>query len=111
MEQIQYTGLKNLENSEKIILDRLSADYYSKIQRAIKNENTSITIHIKVYKKAGSRKKFSINTKAVAPTKIFESKQSNDWNFQTALHGSLDSLYKEIHSKLRTNTHYKKRYE
>ena len=111
MEQIQYIGLKDLKNSEKIILNKLSADYYIRIQRAIKNKDTSLTIHIKVYKKEGNRRKFSINTKAVAPTIIFESKRSNDWNFQTALHGSLDSLYKEIHSKLRTNTHYKKRYE
>ena len=111
MEQIQYTGLKDLKDSEKIILDKLSADYYARIQRAIKNENTSITIHIKVYKKAGNRRKFSINTKVVAPTMIFESKRSNDWNFQTALHGSLESLYKEILSKLRTDTHYKKSYE
>ena len=111
MERIQYTGLKDLKNSEKVILDKLAGDYYARIQRAIKNKNTSITIHIKVYKKEGNRRKFSINTKAVAPTIIFESKRSNDWNFQTALHGSLENLYKEILSKLRTDTHYKKSYE
>ena len=65
MEEIQYIGVNELDDNEKEVVDKLSAEYYDKIKRELKNI-TSLKIHIKTYQTAGGvakKKKFSINVR------------------------------------------------
>lgn len=94
MEQIQYIGLQNLEVVEKEMVEKLTAEYYNKIHRALKND-VSLKIHLKEYKKEGARHKYSLQVKAVAPTKLFESEVS-DWDLASVLHKAFQNIEKEI---------------
>src|SRR3989344_1832916 len=64
-EQIQVKGIELLDEKEKKIADKLLDEYYTKVQRKIKNL-TSLKIHIKEYNKDGKRKKYSINAETVS---------------------------------------------
>ncbi|MDO8642751.1 MAG: hypothetical protein Q7R76_04155 [Candidatus Woesearchaeota archaeon] len=101
MEQIQYSGLHDVEEGDRRILDKLSAEYYDKIARELKNE-TALQVHIKSYKKIG-KPKFSIHVKAIAPTRIFVSTKAHDFDFATCLHMAFRDLETQIHHRLHTD--------
>ena len=94
MEQIKIIGIKELNDNEIEIVNRLAKEYYNKIQRAIKNI-TSIVIHVKTYNVTGKRKQYEINIKVVAPTKTFDSK-AVEWDFAKALHTAFNKVERMI---------------
>ena len=94
MEQIKIIGIKELDDSEVEIVNRLAKEYYNKIQRAIKNI-TSFVIHVKSYEKTGNRKKYSVSLKVVAPTRTFDSKAA-DWELAKALHMAFNKVERMI---------------
>lgn len=102
LEQIQYIGLDEVEEMDRSTLDRLSSEYYDKIQREIKND-TSLQIHIKGYKKQGNKKKYAIHVKAVAPTVIFTSTKAVDWDFARTLHKAFNDLEVQIKHRLHSD--------
>ena len=71
MEKIKIIGIKELDDKEVEIANRLAKEYYNKIQRAIKNV-TSIVMHVKTYSVTGKRKQYEIKVKVVAPTRTFD---------------------------------------
>ena len=99
MEEIQYRGVDKLNDEEKSILNRLSPEYHEKIKRALKN-NTSLQIDVKLYKKAGGKRKYDIHVKAVAPTTIFSASYA-DWDFAKSLHKVFKKVENEIAHKIR----------
>ncbi len=94
MEEIKIIGIKELDDSEVDTVNRLAKEYYSKIQRAIKNI-TSLVIHLKTYNVTGKRKQYEINIKVVAPTKTFDSK-AVEWDFAKALHTAFNKVERMI---------------
>ncbi len=98
MEAIQYSGLHEIDASQRRVLDKLSAEYYDKIARELKNV-TSLQVHIKTYKKIG-KPKFSIHAKAVAPTRIFASTKAHDFDFHACLHMAFRDLETQIRHRL-----------
>ncbi len=104
MEQIQYTGLDELNTAEKEILNTLSAEYYDKIQRELKNI-TSLQIHIKAHDKEGARTRWELHSKAVAPTQIFES-SAEDWDFARTLHKIFKDLERQITHQLKSDNQH-----
>ncbi|MBA3064036.1 hypothetical protein FP803_01220 [Candidatus Woesearchaeota archaeon] len=94
MEQIKIIGIKELDDSEVGTVNRLAKEYYSKIQRAIKNI-TSLVIHVKSYEKTGNRKKYSVSLKVVAPTRTFDSKAA-EWELAKALHLAFNKVERMI---------------
>lgn len=107
MEVIQYIGIDELDSSERAVLDKLSAEYYDKIQRSLKNI-TSIVVHIKEYGKGGDRKKYSLHLRAIAPTVIFESGKASDWDFARTLHKAFKDVERQIQHKLHTDDQHNK---
>lgn len=99
-EMIQYVGVSDLEPEEQLEVSRLSTEYYPKLKRQLKNV-MSLVVHIKRYDKGGSTK-FSIHTRVIAPTRIFESCKSHDFDLARALHKSFKDLENEIRHKLHT---------
>ena len=94
MEQIKIIGIKELDDKEVEIANRLAKEYYNKIQRAIKNV-TSIVMHVKTYSVTGKRKQYEIKVKVVAPTRTFDSK-AIEWNLAKALHMALGKVERMI---------------
>ena len=103
MEAIQYIGLDKLDDAERQLLDKLSAEYYEKIARELKNI-TSITVHVKVHFKGG-KKHYAINTKAIAPTRMHEADLAQDWDFARTLHKSFKNLEREITHSQKSDSH------
>ncbi len=99
---IEFVGLSDLDETEKEILNTLSTEYYQKLKRTLKNV-TSLVVHIKKYKKQGTKHKFSINVRAIAPTRAFESTKAADWDLARTLHKAFKDLENQIKHKLHTD--------
>lgn len=109
-EIIQFIGMKELSPEEQAIVNTLSTEYYQKIKRSLKNL-TSLAIHIKMHKKGGAKKKYSIHIRAIAPTAIIESKRAADWDLARTLHKSFKNIEHEIEHKLKVSSQRPKAYE
>ena len=109
-EVIQFTGLKELDSLAQGRVKEISAFYYDKIKRSLKSI-TTLKVHIKVYKKEGSRKKYSVHVKAIAPTKIFVSTKAADWDIARVMHKAFQDIEREILHRLKTDSQHKKPYE
>lgn len=107
MEPIQIIGIKDLDDMEVDAVNRTANRYFAKIQREIKKIR-SISIHIKSYDKEGRQRKYSVHVKLIAPTKIFVSTKSNDWNLEIALHKSFKDLERQIQHRLHTDDQHDK---
>ncbi len=108
METIQVTGIDELNDEEKELVNTLANEYYGKIQRGLKNI-TSITLHIKQHSKTGKKHKFDIRAKVIAPTRIFEAQES-DWDLARTLHRVFKNVIKEIEHKLKVSDQRNKPY-
>ena len=100
-------GIKDLDEMEIESVNRLANRYYGKIQREINNV-TSLVIHIKSYEKQGREKKYSVHVKVMAPTRIFVSTKTSDWDFEKALHKSFRDVIREIQHSLHTDDQHEK---
>lgn len=109
MEPIQIVGISELDSAEKNIVNDLANLYYGKIQRALHNL-TSMVVHVKVYEKGGSKRKFSIHIRAIAPTRIFQSTKASDWDLARTLHKAFKDLENQIRHVFKDDVSYKKPY-
>ena len=94
-------GIDQLDDIEKATLNKLAKEYHDKIERELKNA-TSVVVHIKQHTKGGKRKKSDIRVKVVAPTRIFESQES-EWDLAKALHKAFINVIKEIQHTFHTD--------
>jgi len=103
MEAIQYIGADVLDETQKADLDKLSTEYYDRIQRGLKNI-TSLKIHVKKHTKGG-RGKFSIHLTVIAPTRVFECSAS-DWDFAKTLHMVFNEMQNQIEHYFHKDTKF-----
>jgi len=94
-ETLEVVGLNDLNILEKAKINRLLSKYKGKIKRILPANIDSIKIHIKKYKKSGSKSKYSLHIRILTPKKIFESEKS-DWDLAKVLHISFKALENEI---------------
>ncbi|MEK6741655.1 MAG: hypothetical protein AABX91_03270 [Nanoarchaeota archaeon] len=94
MEQIQVKGIESLDEKEKKIADKLFGEYFTKLQRKIKN-TLSLKIYVKEYNKEGKRKKYSINAEAVSSGKTFKA-NSHEWDFATTIHQVFEKILTQV---------------
>jgi cytoplasmic iron level regulating protein YaaA (DUF328/UPF0246 family) len=106
MEIIQFKGLKELEDDEKEILNQVSTEYYPKIKKKLHN-TASVELHIKAHSKQGSKKKYSVHLKVIAPTKIFES-ESDDWDLVRTLRKAYEAMLVELEKAFKKDSALKK---
>ena len=109
MEPIQLAGMDELQPAEIPLVNKLVNEYHEKLQRELSNM-TSLQVHIKCYDKEGSKRKFSINAKAVAPTQIFSSTKAQDWDLARTLHKCFKDLERQIRHRLKTDEQRPKSY-
>lgn len=94
MEQIQFKGLKELEDVDQEMVKKLAEEYYGKIKRELHNELT-LVIHIKTSSKEGHRHRYEVKVRAECPSKIFES-HAEEWDLATGIHGPLKDLKTQV---------------
>lgn len=102
-EVIQFTGMEELDEEQKRLLQKISTEYYQKIKQHLHNE-TSLSVHLKCYNKSGSKCKYSIHAKAISPTKIFVSTKAVDWDFAKTLHKAFKDLEMSIKKGLKQDS-------
>ena len=90
MEQIQFIDLKKLNEDEQETVKKLSAEYYPKIKRELR-DITTIIVHIKEH-----GHKYSIHIRAEAPEKVFESTKASDFDLARTMHKAFKDLEREI---------------
>lgn len=106
MEAIQITGIDEVSSDDKAIVNKLANDYYPKIKRALKND-VSIKLHVKQHSKTGNKHKSDIRVKVVAPTKVFESQES-DWDLARTLHRVFRNVIRQLEHKLKMDDQHNK---
>jgi len=110
-EVIQFVGLNELSESDKAVVNRLSTEYHERVKRKLKNM-TSLTVHIKCYKTAGKRQKYSLHLKCIIPGRIFESdKKAHGWQLEPVMKKGFESLLSQIEHALHLSSSWKKSYE
>lgn len=92
---IQFIGVSKMETEDQLLVKELAEEYYPKIQREL-NNMVSLVVHVKEYSKEGSKIKYALHTRALAPTRIFESCKSHDFDLSRALHKSFKDLLTQI---------------
>ncbi len=97
--EIQTKGFELLDENEKRDFNELFEKYSQKIERKLKGIS-SIVIHLKEYRKLGSRKKFSIHAKFVYSGKMFEA-DAFDWDFKRTVH----KIFRKIEEELEHRFH------
>lgn len=100
METIQIIGIDELNDEDTGLVNTLANEYYGKIQRGLKSI-TSISLHIKQHSKTGNKHKSDIRVKVIAPTKIFESQES-DWDLARTLHKVFRNIERQIEHRLKS---------
>ena len=93
---VQFINLKILEEEEKPTVNKLVDEYFSKIQREIKN--ASLIVQFKKYNKEGRRAKYSIHARVDAPS-IICSAEASDWDLARTLHKVFNKVQNEIKHK------------
>jgi len=100
-ENIQVKGIELLDEQENKTANKLFEEYYTKIQRKIKN-SLSLKIHIKEYNKEGKRKKYSINAEAISSGAVFKA-NSHDWTFSATVHEVFNKILTQIEHKFHSS--------
>lgn len=95
MENVFFSGIKELSLSEKLRLQDFASKYYEKIKRMIKNE-LRLKIHVKCHNVEGNKKKYSIHVQAIAPTRMFTSTRGVAWTLEKASHKAFLEIEHQI---------------
>ena len=106
MEKIQFIGADLLNDEERGIFERLSAEIYERISRML--DDASITVHLKEYKDCKDRKncdekkrkKYATLIRVISKDGKFES-SDYDWDIAKVMHKVSNALVNEIKHKLR----------
>ena len=99
MKNINFVGIRKLDDFEISLLEDLTGKFYSKVNRRF--EDIMLTLDIKKYNATGKRKKYSIHLRADHPdinNRVLSAKHF-DWDLATALHKTFDSLLSEMDHK------------
>ena len=110
---VKFRGLKLLDADERLVLERLSAEYFEKIKRQLDNI-AELSVDTKAYQKEGGRRKWSIHIRVYSPTrKVHVSCMSHDWELARALHKAFNDAMVDIKNclHLTSGRRWKKPYE
>lgn len=102
-EVIQFVGVSDLSAEEQATIQSITTEQFEKIKRELHNL-TNMTVHVKCYEKDGSRKKYSMHVKVMAPTHLFDSSNADDWELPRALRKAFDDILHQIQHRMHTDS-------
>ena len=97
---IRYSGLKGLSEEEQSVMKSIIEKEFPKVKRHI-NKKIDLMVYVKVMKKE-SRKRYNINLRVNAPTKVIisennrETEKGGDWDLVKAARKSMKALENEV---------------
>ena len=107
-EKVQFVGMDGLNIRGIARVREIAFGYHGKIERTLNNK-TTLSVHVKRYKKAGMRSKYSVNAKAMSATRIFNSTKAHDWDLARTLHKAFTDLENQIEHKMHLSNQRPKR--
>ncbi len=108
---IKFVGLNetHLEPYQKLAVEKIAGSEAAKLQRQLRNEVFSITLHIKEYSGDGRKHKYSIHCRLEYPGQIMTVSQ-DDWDIETALHKTFENARNAVKKKFRGDVSWKRSY-
>jgi len=91
-------GAEDLTSDEKLILNKLTNEYYEKMKRHI-GDIDLLEVHLKCHKKEGNTKRYAIETKFSLGKYRFET-SSDEWDLEESIHKAMKKLESEIEHKI-----------
>ena len=99
-EMIQYIGVHDLTDDERMALEEVVLSYHEKVRRKAKNA-TSLTVHVKAHgnppdgEKNDKQRKYSLHVKLISPSRTLEASAA-DFDIRRMTHAALIALLNEI---------------
>ena len=97
---LEFTGLKNLEPLEQTIVKGIAQEYFPRVKREVKND-IDLIIHVKPYRKAGKRAKYSVHVKCIYATKVEDVNKVADWDLPKGVHEAFVALLNILRKKIK----------
>ena len=97
-------GGENLTQSDKDLINTVADEFYSKIERSLK-DITSFDVHVKCFQKEGNVKRFYINVRLSAARRNFDISAEN-WILHDAVKEAMEKLLSEIESKCHSSDNH-----
>lgn len=107
MDDVQFIGLRQLDEVQQQEVRGLVGEYCKKIQRKLKD--AEFTVHVKLYSKGG-KPKYAIHVKAISGKILFESSHAHDYDLARAFHKAFNEILKQILHRYRSDVTRKKPY-
>jgi hypothetical protein len=92
---LKFAGVAGLDDDEKRDFNNASEKNFAKLKRKISGLK-EVLVHVKVYNRAGDRKKFSLNVKCKTAKGNFESKGGVDWILSVAVKKAFSDILSEF---------------
>ena len=107
MDNVQFIGLRQLDEIQQQEVRGLVGEYFPKIERKFKN--AQLVVHVKLYSKGG-KPKYAIHIKAISGKILFESSHAHAYELAKSFHMAFNDVLKQILHKFRTDVSRKKPY-
>lgn len=101
-EVIQLVGVNKLPAEEQAVVQEITTSEYEKVKRDMHNL-TDLVVHVKTYEKDGGRKKYSLHVRVNAPSVMFESSRSDDWDLRRAMHKAFEDVKNQVKHKFHSD--------
>ncbi len=108
---VKFVGLNktHLEPQQKSALESIACSEAVKLQRQLRNEEFSITVHVKEYQREGKKHKYSVHCRLEYPGQSITVSQE-DWDIETAMHKTFENARNAVKKKFRSDVSWKKSY-
>lgn len=93
--RIHFTGLPELDEIDRKIVETNVTESYDKLERIANNE-IDLSIHVKSERTSGIRKKYSVKAKLTGPGINFNASKINGWKLLTVLQEAMKALEREM---------------
>ncbi len=108
MDDVQFIGLRQLDEDQQSEVRGLVGEYQKKILRKFKD--ATLAVHVKLYSKGG-RPKYAIHVKAISGKILFESSHGHDYDLAKSFHMAFNDILKQILHSYRSDVTRKKPYD
>ena len=92
-------GAEYLDLDDKLVLDKLTNEYYKKVNKHLGSEPEVFKIYLKCHKKQGNTKRYNIEVRFLLGKFRFET-DADEWKLADAIHRAMEKLMSEIEHKI-----------
>ncbi len=89
--QLEFTGLRELEPLEQTIVKGIAQEYFPVLQRDVHND-INVLVHVKAYNKGGKRAKYSVHLKLIYAENSINVDHVHDWDLPRGVHEAFVAL-------------------